>query len=114
MSAEPQESKRSSRAWIGWTTALVVLIGAVVAGQRLLRSSAPQWPTVPVTRGDFVERLDIRGEIRPVKSVVITAPGQVGDLLIVELVKSGTTVQAGDKIATFNPVVLRQQIQDKR
>lgn len=93
----------------------IVVIATLVGGYRMvLRGRVPDVPMVSVTKGDFVERLDIRGEIRPVKSVVVTAPGQAGDLLVVQLVKSGTVVKQGDPIATFNPIVLRQQIEDKR
>jgi multidrug efflux pump subunit AcrA (membrane-fusion protein) len=88
---------------------------ALIAGYRAaFRRELPDLPLAVVERGDFVERIDIRGEIRPVKSVLVTAPAQAGELLIVELVKTGTVVEAGDPIATFNPIVLRQQIEDKR
>ena len=93
---------------------LVVIAAPIGAYVMLTRGRVPDVAMVPVTKGDFVERLDIRGEIRPVKSVLITAPGQAGELLVVQLVKSGTVVKAGEPIATFNPIVLRQQIEDKR
>jgi multidrug efflux pump subunit AcrA (membrane-fusion protein) len=96
---------------------VLVLAGviALIAGYRAtFRQELPDLPLAVVERGDFVERIDIRGEIRPVKSVLVTAPAQAGELLIVELVKTGTVVEAGDPIATFNPIVLRQQIEDKR
>jgi multidrug efflux pump subunit AcrA (membrane-fusion protein) len=94
--------------------ALAGVIGLVAGYRVAFRQEPPDLPLAVVERGDFVERIDIRGEIRPVKSVLVTAPAQAGELLIVELVKTGTVVEAGDPIATFNPIVLRQQIEDKR
>jgi len=98
--------------WIVSITVLAIVGTALVRAR--LRATPPDVPLTAVTRGDFVERLNIRGEIRPVKSVLVTAPGQAGDLLVVKLVKTGTVVKKGDPIATFNPIVLRQQIEDKR
>ena len=49
---------------------------------------------VEVTRGDFTDQLEIRGEIRPVKSVVLSSPMQSGELQIIKLAKSGTHRQA--------------------
>jgi multidrug efflux pump subunit AcrA (membrane-fusion protein) len=104
---------RSRRALNGMLAIAAVV--ALVAGYRaVFRQELPDVPLAVVARGDFVERIDIRGEIRPVKSVLVTAPAQAGELLVVELVKTGTLVEAGDPIATFNPIVLRQQIEDKR
>lgn len=112
-SLRPVEGRR--RRPLVWTVAIIVLVvaGAALARARF-RAGAPDVALAAVTRGDFVERLNIRGEIRPVKSVLVTAPGQAGDLLVVKLVKTGTVVKKGDPIATFNPIVLRQQIEDKR
>lgn len=96
----------------------VSIIGVAIAGIAIARvpfgTAAPDVALAAVTRGDFVDRLNIRGEIRPVKSVLVTAPGRAGDLLVVQIVKTGTVVKKGDPIATFNPIVLRQQIEDKR
>jgi HlyD family secretion protein len=99
---------------VKWVLAIAVVVALAFGARAVFRPALPELPMAAVTRGDFVERLDIRGEIRPLKSVQITAPAQAGELLVVQLVKSGTTVEKGDPIATFNPIVLRQQIQDKQ
>jgi multidrug efflux pump subunit AcrA (membrane-fusion protein) len=110
----PEPVKSSGRRLLQWALAIAVVVALVATYRFVLRPILPTLPLAVVTRGDFVERLDIRGEIRPIKSVLVTAPSQAGDLLVVQLVKSGTVVEAGDPIATFNPIVLRQQIEDKR
>ncbi len=70
-------------------------------------------PTAIVTRGVFVDFLQLRGEIRPVRSVVLTAPSSGADLQIVEIVKNGATVSAGDVVAEFDPTVLQRTRETK-
>ena len=115
MSRAVRPTDGAKRRPLVWFISIVVvaIVGTVLVRARL-KATPPDVPLTSVTRGDFVERLNIRGEIRPVKSVLVTAPGQAGDLLVVKLVKTGTVVKKGDPIATFNPIVLRQQIEDKR
>ena len=60
------------------------------------RTAVPDLPTVVVTRGEFVDTLEIRGEIRPLKSIVLSSPMQSGELQILKLAKNGTMVKPGD------------------
>ncbi|HWF84741.1 MAG TPA: HlyD family efflux transporter periplasmic adaptor subunit, partial [Vicinamibacterales bacterium] len=76
-------------------------------------SGAAGMPTAIVTRGVFVDFLQLRGEIRPVRSVVLTAPSSGTDLQIVEIVKNGATVSAGDVVAEFDPTVLQRTRETK-
>ena len=108
------ETRRPWRRTIGWLGAIAGVVALVSVSRALIRPAAPDVPVAVVARGDFVERIDMRGEIRPVKSAVILAPGGAGELVVVQLVKSGTAVKAGDLIATFDPISLRQQIVEKR
>ena len=71
-------------------------------------------PTTVVTRGEFVEVVELRGDIRPVRSVVLGAPTQSGDLQIVRLVKNGTPVKAGDIVIEFDATSLERQQTDRR
>jgi multidrug efflux pump subunit AcrA (membrane-fusion protein) len=71
-------------------------------------------PTAVVTRGEFVELVELRGDIRPVRSVILGAPTQSGDLQIVKLVKNGTPVRAGDVVIEFDPTSLLRQQTDRR
>jgi multidrug efflux pump subunit AcrA (membrane-fusion protein) len=70
-------------------------------------------PTAVVTKGTFVDFLQLRGEIRPVRSVVLTAPSSGTDLQIVDIVKNGATVSAGDVVAEFDPTVLQRTRETK-
>lgn len=78
------------------------------------RGSAPDLPTVEVVRGDFTDLLEIRGEIRPVRSIIVASPMQSGELQIIKLVKTGTMVNAGDVVVQFDGSTLTRTIQEKQ
>ena len=92
-----------------------MLIGtAVSAGVMIRRQAAsPDIATATVTRGEFVDTLEIRGEVRPVRSVVVTAPMQAGDLQILKIVANGSMVKAGDTVVEFDATTLQHTVQDK-
>ena len=95
-------------------TLLVVLVAVAGIFVAVGRGSAPDVPMVDVTRGDFTDLLEIRGEIRPVRSVVLASPMQAGELQIIKLAKSGTMVKAGDVVVQFDGTTLRRTIQEKQ
>ena len=98
--------------------AIVTLLAAVVAVAGLFvavgRGSEPDVPMTDVTRGDFTDQLEIRGEIRPVKSVVLSSPLQSGELQIIKLTKSGTIVKPGDVVVQFDGSTLQRTIEEKQ
>ena len=103
---------RRPRNAIGILIAVVAVIcGAFVA---VGRGSAPDVPMSTVTRGDFIDRLEIRGEIRPLKSIVLSSPVQSGELQIIKLVKSGTIVKPGDVVVQFDGSTLQRTVQEKQ
>ncbi len=96
-------SGRSSSLWL--VTSL--------AGYVFLPRTDVDVPTATVSRGALVEVLELRGEIRPVKSVVVTAPRQSGQPQIVQLVSTGATVEKGDVLLRFDATALRRTVQEK-
>jgi len=92
----------------------VIVLAAAGAFAATRRSSAPDHPTARVTRGEFVDTLEIRGEIKPLKSIVLSSPMQSGELQILKLGKSGTMVKAGDVVVQFDPSTLERTIQEKQ
>ena len=93
------------------TIGIVVIAGFMAtAGGRTL----PDVPMADVTRGEFIDTLEIRGEIRPLKSVVLSSPLQSGELQIIKLAKNGTVVKPGDVVVEFDGSTLQRTIQEKQ
>jgi RND family efflux transporter MFP subunit len=105
-------SRRARRGAIATVVVLGLVIVGVFAG--VGRGSAPALPTADVVKGEFVDALEIRGEIRPVKSIVMSAPLQSGELQIVTLARSGAMVKPGDVLVEFDASTLRRTIQEKQ
>lgn len=70
--------------------------------------------TADVTRGDFVDSLAFRGEVKAVRSRMITAPVGAGDLMIIKLARTGTTVKQGDVVVEFDATKVLQTLAEKR
>ena len=94
--------------WIFFTAGAVVLVFGAFGAVRLARS-APNVPTVEVKLTEFVDRIQVRSEVKALKSIVLAAPAGAGDLLIVKLAKSGAQVQPGDVVAQFDSTQLKRQ-----
>ncbi len=77
-------------------------------------SAASKVETAEVVRGDFVDLLTLRGEVKAVRSVVIAAPSGAGDLQIVQLAKNGTEVKKGEVVAQFDRTNGERQLAEKR
>jgi len=95
------------------TVAVIAAVSLVVyfAGVGRTRANVP---TAVVSRGEFVDVVELRSEIRPVRSVVVSAPAQAGELQIVRLVKNGVKVNAGDVVIEFDDTALKRQEADRR
>ncbi len=89
----------------------VVLVVAVVVSGRA-STDGEALPTAVVERGTFEDFLPVRGEIRPARSVVMTAPSGA-DLQIVELARNGASVSAGDTVVAFDTTP-QQRIREQK
>ncbi len=96
------------------TAALAIVAVSTVLYGALGHNGAIGVPTALVTRDDFIDVVDLRGEIRPLKSVALTAPMQSGELQIIRLVKNGTTVNAGDLVVEFDSTSLKRSYEDRK
>ena len=96
------------------TLVVVGGLATLLAGYPVvLPSTDVDVPTAMVSRGALIDALELRGEIRPVQSVLVTAPRQSGQPQIVELISTGASVEKGDVIVRFDDTVLRRTVRDK-
>ena len=99
---------------LGAAVVVIAIAGAAVA-MNARTGSVPSVTTADVTRGDFVDYIQIRGEIRPAKSIVLAAPLQAGgELQIVKLVKNGSAVKKGDLLVEFDATQLQQRLLERK
>jgi HlyD family secretion protein len=93
---------------------LVVIIVSAAGVARLRRDRGPALPTAAVTKGTFVDYLQLRGEVRPIRSVTLTAPSSGSDLQIVQLAKNGSAVAAGEVVIQFDTTMQQRTLEQKQ
>jgi RND family efflux transporter MFP subunit len=72
-------------------------------------------PTTAVIRGEFIDYLQVRGEVKAVRSVALTVPTTGGgDLQILELAKNGMAIKKGDVVVRFDPMTVQRALNDRR
>jgi HlyD family secretion protein len=86
--------------------AAALLIFAVIRFAR----SAPRIPTAEVQRKEFVEYAELRGTVKALRSITISAPASAGDLQILRIVPTGSKVKKGDVIVEFDATTLKQNL----
>jgi len=92
-----------------------VVIAAAAVAMNARTGAVPNITTADVTRGDFIDYIQIRGDIRPAKSIVLAAPLQAGgELQIVKLVANGAQVKKGDILVDFDATQLNQRLMERR
>jgi len=90
--------------------AAVLVVSGLGIGAFRMASSAATLPTAEVKRKDFVDTLEIKGEIKALRSVIIAAPYSAGDLQIVSIVTNSTKVKKGDLIVEFDATTVKQKL----
>jgi HlyD family secretion protein len=95
--------------------AILVLAGSgVVLGAVRLGKRTPTVPTIEVKRGEFLDSLQFRGEVKALKSVTISAPSDAGDLQIIKVSAEGTAVKPGDVVVEFDKTKTEQDLAQYR
>ena len=95
--------------------AILVLAGSgVLLGAARLGKRAPTVPTIAVKRGEFLDSLQFRGEVKALKSVTISAPAEAGDLQIIKVSAEGTVVKPGDVVVEFDKTKTEQDLAQYR
>src|SRR5689334_23928369 len=100
--------------WTLATLVVLVLAIAIFFGVRSSHAVSNGVPTAEVKRGEFVEYLSIRGEIKARQSKTLTAPSSSGDLQIVKLAKTGQSVKTSDGVVLFDTTTLQLTLEQKR
>jgi HlyD family secretion protein len=105
---------RGVLSWKPWQKAAagagaLILGGLGLGGFRLAKSTATV-STAIVARKDFVDTLEIKGEIKALRSKIIAGPYSAGDLQIVTLVANSAKVKQGDVLVQFDPTTMQQKL----
>jgi len=95
--------------------AWVLLIGLLGSGALLgaavrYTNRSPAVPTFDVKRGEFVDSLQFRGEVKALKSVTISAPAEAGELQILTIAADSTEVKPGDMVVRFDKTKTEQDL----
>jgi multidrug efflux pump subunit AcrA (membrane-fusion protein) len=97
-----------------WLLIAGVVITAVAAMAASIAPAAGPRPTAIVERGPFIEYLPVRGEIRPERSVVLSAPSAGGgDMQIIQLAANGASVRAGEPVVVFDTTNQQRTLEQK-
>ena len=92
------------------TAAALATASAGVYGVVHYSGKPPAVPTIQVKRGEFLDAIQFRGQLKAMKSVTITAPANAGDLQILKILTDGTQVKKGDVVVAFDPSKTQQDL----
>jgi multidrug efflux pump subunit AcrA (membrane-fusion protein) len=83
-------------------------------GNGVVVSAATAIPSAAVIRGELVDVVELRGQIRPLHSVDLLAPPDSGQIQILKLVKDGDTVKKGDVAIVFDPSTIQMTLSQRQ
>ena len=106
-------SRGKKRAIGGVLIAVAILAAIVTVTLGFSRGDAPDVPTTAVMRGEFIDYMQVRGEVKAVRSIPLTAPSSAGDLQILTLAPNGANVKKGDVVVRFDPVPVERTRAEK-
>jgi len=93
---------------------VVLLASGVLFGAVRYTRRSPSVPTLVVRRGDFIDSLQFRGEVKALKSLTIVAPAEAGDFQILKIAADGTPVKQGDIVVEFDKTKTQQDLAQYR
>jgi HlyD family secretion protein len=111
---------RRRRKWFAYSIWLILLLlvigtGAIFLKARRSNSKTPTVPSAVVKLGDFIDNIELRGEIAVRSSTVIAAPYNAGDnLQILKLAPNGSQVKKGDVVVQFDASSLQRTADQAR
>lgn len=99
-------SQRKKSVFAGLALFLFVLLFGAIR----IASRTPKIPMAEVQRKEFVDYLEIRGDVKATRSVTVSAPMAAGELQIIKLVSNGAAIKKGDVLVEFDTTTLKQTI----
>ena len=90
--------------------AVLLVSCAAVAGIVRYSHRAPPIATYRVKRGEFLDVLQLRGQLKAMKSVEISAPADVDSLQILTMLTDGARVKPGETIIQFDPSKAKEDV----
>ena len=106
--------RSNKRKIVGALVVLAIVLAIVAVSGAFGRGDAVDVPTTAVTKGDFIDYMQVRGEVKAVRSIPLTAPTSAGDLQILDLAKNGANVKKGDVVVRFDPVPVQRTLELKQ
>jgi HlyD family secretion protein len=92
-------------------------VGILVCAAALVfwasRPAVPSVRSAEARMGEFVDALQIRGEIKASRSITLTAPAEAGDLRILTIARGGTAVKKGDVVVEFDGSTVSRTLEEK-
>lgn len=88
----------------------VILATALAFGSYRLFGSPAKFPLGHVQRKDFVEYVELKGQVKAMRSDIIIAPYSAGDLQIMKLAGNGDKVKKGDTLVEFDTTTIKQKL----
>ncbi len=71
-------------------------------------------PTSEVIRGELVDTVELRGQIKPAHSTDLVAPSDSGDIQILRLAKDGSMVKKGESVIILDPTTLQNTLNQRK
>ncbi len=98
---------------ISWIVGLLAVGGAGYAAYHYNTNKPIEVPVASVRRGEFVVSVRSRGEVKSVRSTLLSAP-QVPNPRIVRLAESGKPIRRGEVVVEFDAAQLEQYYLDRQ
>jgi HlyD family secretion protein len=102
---------KPGRSWAKWTIVILVVVVVIIGSIWCFggdRSSAPQYQTAPITRGDLVQTVTANGTLNPVTNV--TVGSQISGIIQKLYVDWNSPVTANQVVAQLDPATYKASV----
>jgi len=110
-------SDRLQQLWTRRRTLAIIallLAGSGVVGAVRFSRRSPTVPTFVLKREEFLDSLQVRGEVKALRSATISAPPEADNLEIMRIAADGTQVKQGDVVVEFDKTKTEQDFAQYR